>query len=170
MAEAGAEAGAGALTPEGGGGVVLLCEGDVSLYASSSYVLLALRRRHPDLPLRLIPGVSAVAGAAAAGCWPLALQQEGLLIRPTPESEAELEALLERCAAAGEVLALLKLGHRWAWVQPLLQRRGLLEQALFAQRVGWPEELVAPAREVAATASPYFSLLLIRQGWPTVLP
>ena len=27
--------------------VVLLCEGDVSLFASSSYVQLALRRRHP---------------------------------------------------------------------------------------------------------------------------
>ena len=153
-----------------GGSVVLLCEGDVSLFASSSYVLLALRQRHPAVPVQLIPGVSAAAAAAAAGAWPLALQQEGLLIRPTPETPEALEVLLDRAAAGAEVLALLKLGHRWAWVQPLLQRRGLLEHALFAQRVGWPDALVAPAREVAATASHYFSLLLIRQGWPTVLP
>ena len=153
-----------------GRAVVLLCEGDVTLFASSSYVLLALRDRHPALPVRLIPGISAVAAAAAAGAWPLALQQEGLLIRPTPEEPALLEALLDRAAAESVVVALLKLGQRWAWVRPLLERRGLLEEALFARRVGWPDQEVAPAIAVAAGEMPYFSLLLIRQGWPGVLP
>jgi precorrin-2/cobalt-factor-2 C20-methyltransferase len=41
------------------------------------------------------------------------------------------------------VLALLKLGHRWRWVRPLLAARGVLEGALFAQRVGWPDQLLA---------------------------
>ena len=44
---------------------VLLCEGDVSLYATASYVLLALRRHHPTVAVRLIPGISAVAAAGA---------------------------------------------------------------------------------------------------------
>ncbi len=155
--------------------VVLLCEGDVSLFASSSYVLLALRQRHPHCSLRLIPGIpSACAAAAAASsqglAWPLALQQEGLLIRPTPDSSAELEALLDWAAAEGTVLALLKLGRRWPWVRALLEARGLLAQALFAQRVGWPDQLLAPASAVPAEEQPYFSLLLVRQGWPAVLP
>jgi precorrin-2/cobalt-factor-2 C20-methyltransferase len=155
--------------------VVLLCEGDVSLFASSSYVLLALRQRHPSCPLQLIPGVPAACAAAAAAssagmAWPLALQSEGLLIRPTPEGGAELLELLERSARDGTVLALLKLGHRWSWVRPLLAERDLLEGALFAQRVGWPDQLVAPAAAVPADEQPYFSLLLIRQGWPEVLP
>jgi precorrin-2/cobalt-factor-2 C20-methyltransferase len=153
-----------------GQAVVLLCEGDVSLFASSSYVLLALRRRHPVCPVRLIPGIPAVAAAAAAGTWPLALQQEGLLIRPTPDTEAALEALLASAAASATVLALLKLGQRWRWVRPLLERRGLLQQALFAQRVGWPDQRLACAAAVPAAEQPYFSLLLIRQSWPAVLP
>ena len=137
--------------------VVLLCEGDVSLFASSSYVLPAV--------------CAAAAAAAAAGmAWPLALQSEGLLIRPTPEAPAELLQLLERAAGDGTVLALLKLGHRWSWVRPLLAERGLLEGALFAQRVGWPDQLLAPAVAVPADEQPYFSLLLLRQGWPEVLP
>lgn len=149
---------------------VLLCEGDVSLYATASYVLLALRRHHPTMAVRLIPGISAVAAAGAAGAFPLALQTEGLLIRPTPEEPAGLEELLEQAAAAGWVLALLKLGHRWSWVRPLLERRGLLEKALFAARIGWPEERLAPAAALAAGEEPYFSLLLIRQGQAPVLP
>ena len=150
--------------------VVLLCEGDSSLFATASYVLLALQERHPQCPVRLIPGITAVAAAAAAGAWPLALQREGMLIRPTPETPAELEALLERAAREGEVLALLKLSHRWLWVRQVLEGRGLLEGALLAQRVGWPDQVLAPAAGLAATERPYFSLLLIRQGWPAVLP
>lgn len=155
--------------------VVLLCEGDVSLFASSSYVVLALRRRHPHCPLRVVPGVPAVCAAAAAAtaggsAWPLALQSEALLIRPTPDSAAELEGLLLRAAEESAVLALLKLGRRWQWVRPLLERQGVLEAALFAQRVGWPDQLVSEAAAVPAAERPYFSLLLIRQGWPEVLP
>ncbi|MEY3750354.1 MAG: hypothetical protein RLZZ186_773 [Cyanobacteriota bacterium] len=155
--------------------VVLLCEGDSSLYASCSYVLLALAEREPDVPVRVIPGITAAAAAAAAASssgmpWPLALQQEPLWIRPTPETQAELAQLLEQARAADAVLALLKLGHRWSWVQPLLTERGLLGQSLFAQRVGWPDQLLASAAAVSSAEQPYFSLLLIRQGWPAVLP
>jgi len=155
--------------------VVLLCEGDASLYASCSYVLLRLAEQHPTCPLRVIPGITAVAAAAAAASsqgmpWPLALQNDALLIRPTPDAPAELDALIDRAAAEGTVLALLKLGQRWAWVRPILERRGLLDQALFAQRLGWPDQRIAPAAVVAACEQPYFSLLLLRQCWPEVLP
>jgi precorrin-2/cobalt-factor-2 C20-methyltransferase len=170
-------AAADALAAEVGAGrrVVLLCEGDSSLYASCSYALLALAERHPAVPVAVIPGITAVAAAAAAASsqgmpWPLALQQEPLLVRPTPESAEELEQWLDQARATGTVLALLKLGHRWSWVQPLLQRRGLLEQSLFAQRVGWPDQLLSRASAVNPAEQPYFSLLVIRQGWPAVLP
>ena len=148
-----------------GQAVVLLC----------SYALLALAERHPRGPVAVIPGITAVAAAAAAASsqglpWPLALQQDALLIRPTPDDPAQLEALLAEAAAAATVLALLKLGHRWAWVRPLLEQRNLLAGALFAQRVGWPDQLLAPAAEVPADEQPYFSLLLVRQSWPEVLP
>ena len=155
--------------------VVLLCEGDSSLYASCSYALLALAALEPDVRVRVIPGITAVAAAAAAASsqgmpWPLALQQEPLWILPTPETPAELIGLLEQAAAVGAVLALLKLGHRWSWVQPLLAEHDLLHQTLFAQRVGWPDQLLTPAAGVSPAEQPYFSLLLIRQGWPAVLP
>ena len=64
----------------------------------------------------------------------------------------------------------MKLGRRWSWVQPLLKQRHLLHQALFAERVGWPDQRICSADAVEAEPRPYFSLLLIRQGWPEVLP
>ena len=92
--------------------VVLLCEGDASLYASASYALLALAERHPSCPVAVIPGITAVAAAAAAASsqglpWPLALQQDALLIRPTPDDPAQLEALLAEAAAAAAATAVM---------------------------------------------------------------
>ena len=159
----------------GGQRVVLLCEGDVSLFATASYVQLAMRRRHPDLPFSLIPGIPSVCAAAAAAALqssdlPLAFQQEGLLIRPCPANAADLVALLRSARDNSTVLGLIKVGQRWPWVRAALERERLLDQALFAQRVGWPDQCIAMARAVAADARPYFSLLLIRQRWPEVLP
>jgi len=76
----------------GGGGrrpaVVLLCEGDVSLFASASYALLALAGVTPTVPPAGLSRASTAAGAAAGGGpfgpWPL--QQPGaLLVRTTPD-------------------------------------------------------------------------------------
>ncbi|WP_353291554.1 precorrin-2 C(20)-methyltransferase [Synechococcus sp. M16CYN] len=150
--------------------VVLLCEGDSSLFATCSYVLIALRHYWPDCLCDVIPGISSVSAAAAIGLWPLALQRDHLLICPCPDTPEELEFELDEAKARGRVLALLKLGHRWDWVQPILKQRLLLSQALFAEKVGWPEQHVRPAENIPASRRPYFSLLLIRQTWPDVLP
>jgi precorrin-2/cobalt-factor-2 C20-methyltransferase len=150
--------------------VVLLCEGDASLFATCSYVLIAMQQHWPDCLCEVIPGISSVSAAAAAGLWPLALQQDQLLMRPCPESPIELENELDEAKEKGRVLALLKLGHRWEWVQPLLNERNLLEKALFAEKVGWPEQQIRAAHTIPASQRPYFSLLLIRQAWPDVLP
>ena len=158
-----------------GNRVVLLCEGDVSLFATGSYVQLALRRHHPDVPFVLIPGITSVSAAAAAAAKdsfdvPLAFQQEGLLIRPCPETHAELIALLQSARKTSTVLGLIKLGQRWSWVRAVLEQEQLLDRALFAQRVGWPDQWVALAQAVPDDVRPYFSMLLIRQQWPEVLP
>lgn len=158
-----------------GQAVVLLCEGDASLFATSSYVQLALRHRHPDVPFKVIPGISSVCAAAAACAevaidWPLALQQDGLLIRPCPDHETDLAHLLDLANESSMVLALIKLGQRWPWVRSCLERRQLLDCSLFAQRVGWPDQVLARAIDIPAETKPYFSMLLVRQTWPEVLP
>ncbi len=150
--------------------VVFLSQGDVSLYSTSSYVLMGLRLNHPECSVSLIPGISSISAAAASAGWPIALQQEKLLILPTPNEPEELETLLESDALTNKVLALLKLGKRWEWVKPLLKRKGLLTKALFAQRLGLPGEKVSIASEIGTEERPYFSLLLVRKGWPEVMP
>ena len=146
--------------------VVFLCEGDVSLFATGSYLLIDLKKHFPSCPIRLIPGVTAMSAAAAIGSWPLAIHQDQLLILPTPNNEEKLEVLIDTAAISNQVLVLLKLGHRWVWVKSLLERKKLIKDALFAERVGWPDQQVLPAIEVPNDKNNYFSMLLLRQSWP----
>ncbi len=150
--------------------VVFLCQGDVSLFASSSYVLLRLKSCYPNCAVRLVPGVTSISAAAAVGSWPLALQKDQLLVLPAPEEPLELEKLLEEAALQGRVLVLLKLGSRWSWVRKVLKKRKLLRNSLFAQKVGFIDENVTSAEKVPASEKPYFSLLMIRQCWPKIMP
>ncbi len=148
----------------------VLCEGDVSLFATSSYLLEALKVNHPHCLVQLVPGITSIAAAAAAGRWPLCLQNDQLLITPTPNEPKQLRMLCEEAATSMRVLALIKLGHRWEWVRPLLDDMGLLEGALFAQRVGFSDQKVMPAINISKSVRPYFSLLLLRQSWPDIMP
>ncbi len=150
--------------------VVFLCQGDVSLFASSSYVLLGLKARYPECPVELVPGVTAISAAAAAAAWPLTIQQDQLLVLPTPDDSKTLEILLADAFRWKRVIALMKLGHRWTWVKPLLARKNLLDDALFAQKVGWPDQKIIKAIDLDETVQSYFSLLLIRQSWPEIIP
>ena len=150
--------------------VVLLCEGDASLFATGSYVLLSLQQRHPSCNVRVIPGITSFSATAAVAVWPLALQQDQVVVAPCPDCESDFERLANHAEEQGQNLVLLKLGRRWRWLRPLLEQRGLLSRSLFAERVGWPEQCIAPAEQIAAGERPYFSLLLIRQRWPDVLP
>ncbi|WP_320677360.1 precorrin-2 C(20)-methyltransferase [Prochlorococcus sp. MIT 1300] len=155
---------------ENGERVVLLCQGDVSLFATGSYVLLDLKDRHPECMVNVIPGINSISAAAANGLWPLVFQQDQLLILPTPDQLVDLEELLDEAASFRRVLALLKLGDRWEWVRPLLERKGLLDRALFAKNLGLSDQQVVPAANASSGSQPYFSLLLIRQSWPDVMP
>tara|TARA_Y100001968_G_scaffold331915_1_gene388214 strand:- start:325 stop:1068 length:744 start_codon:yes stop_codon:yes gene_type:complete len=150
--------------------VVFLCLGDSSLFSTASYLVLDIKNNHPECRIRIIPGITSFSAAAAAANFPLALQQDQLLIIPTPEDSTTLEKLLIEACLLRRVVVLLKLGKRWLWVRPLLERMNLLEDSLFAENVGFEEEKIISSIEIPAKATPYFSLLLIRQRWPDDMP
>ena len=152
-----------------GNQVAFLCQGDVSLYASSAYVLFDIRANHPECSVKLIPGVTAFAAAAAAGQWPLVLQQQQLLVMPAPDELDHLEDVINEVNSLGRVLILLKLGRRWGWIKPYLEQKGLLEYTLFCQRVGFFDEQIKLAKDVPADDKPYFSLLIIRKDYPQLI-
>ena len=151
---------------EKGEKVVFIAQGDISIFSTGSYLALELQRSHPDCVVKLIPGITSFSAAAAKSKFPLAFQEEQLLVVPVPESSMKLKVILTEAIFMNRVVVLLKLGRKWKWVKPLLRELDLLETSLFAERVGLCDEKFFKASDLPLGSRPYFSLLLIRQVWP----
>ncbi len=150
--------------------VVFLAQGDISLFSTGSYLSKELEKYKTECIVKLIPGVTSFSAAAAVSKLPLALQEEQLLVVPVPDSSEVLKVILSEALIMNRVVVLLKLGKKWKWVKPLLKELDLLESSIFAEKVGFSDQQIFRASDVLPASRPYFSLLLIRQRWPSQLP
>ena len=155
---------------EKGERVVFLVQGDISLFSTGSYLSMALKKYHPECVVKIIPGVTSCSAASAKSKLPLALQEEQVLILPVPKSSDELKDVLFEAASLKRVVVLLKLGKKWTWVKPVLKELDLLESSIYAENVGFSDQKIFRASNLSSEIRPYFSLLLIRQSWPSIMP
>jgi precorrin-2/cobalt-factor-2 C20-methyltransferase len=155
---------------EKGEKVVFLAQGDISVFSTGSYLSKEFENYHPECVVKLIPGVTSFSAAAAKSQLPLAFQDEQLLVLPVPESHGELKIILSEAATKRRIIVLLKLGKKWEWVKPLLEELDLVKRSIFAERIGFSDQQILRASDVPSGTRPYFSLLLIRQSWPLIMP
>lgn len=144
-----------------GRNVAYLTIGDTLTYSTYGYVLAALRERLPELPHRTFPGITSYAAAASALGWPLGEGKERTLILPCPDDPLALRRDIE----THDIVVLMKVGARLAWVLDLLRDMGIAEYCAFARRIGLPGEMLATDVEnlCATEAMGYLATLLIRK-------
>ena len=134
--------------------VVVLCEGDPSLYGSYLHLHERLADRFRSV---IVPGISSVSAAAAASSMPLVQHDETLTVLPGTLPEDQLQARL----ASSDAAAVLKLGRTFGKVRSALEDAGLLERALYVERAGTDRERVEPLAAVDPDGVPYMSLALV---------
>lgn len=121
---------------EAGKRVAYLTIGDSMTYSTYSYLLATLREVAPDAPRTTFPGMTSYATAASLLEFSLGEEKERTLVLPCPDDMERLRAEIE----AHEVVALMKIGHRFPEVLALIQEMGLSEYCALASRLGLPEQ------------------------------
>jgi len=134
--------------------VVVLCEGDPSLYGSYLHLHERLGGQFRSV---IVPGVSSVSAAAAAASVPLVQHDEILTVLPGTLPDDELRARL----AGTDAAAVLKLGRTFGKVRSALEQARLLDRALYIERAGTDRERVEPLAGVDPAGVPYMSLALV---------
>jgi precorrin-2 C20-methyltransferase / precorrin-3B C17-methyltransferase len=134
--------------------VVVLCEGDPSLYGSYLHLHERLRDRFRSV---IVPGVSSVSAAAAAAAVPLVQHDETLTVLPGTLPADQLRARL----AGADAVAVLKLGRTFGTVRYALEQAGVLDRAVYVERAGTDAERVQPLADVDPASVPYMSLALV---------
>lgn len=136
-----------------------LCEGDPLTYGTFVHVLGAVMQAHPEVPVQVVPGVSAYHAAAARTVMPLAAADDRVAILPATYGVHEVEAMLDRF----DTVVLLKPKPVMDPLVDLLEKRGLLAHAVFVSKVGTAEEEVErDLRKLRGRKVEYLSLVLVR--------
>lgn len=140
---------------EKGETVAFITLGDPSLYSTYTYILEKLKGKIPAECIQTIPGIMALAAAAARVNLPLAEGDEPLLILPSGEG---LEDYL-----AFPNLVLMKVSRRFPEILSQLQNPERL--SVLVSRVGHDEERIEwnPQTQPAEGKIDYLSLLIVKK-------
>ncbi len=141
---------------DAGQDVVCLCEGDPFFYGSFMYLFARLSEAYR---VEVVPGVTSVTACAAQAGLPLAARNERLTILPGPLPEDELRHRIE----GAESVAIMKVGRHLPKIRGVIEALGLLDQAVYVERVSLPQEVVTPLAQ-APEKAPYFSMILLTKG------
>lgn len=141
---------------QGGQNVVFLTEGDPLLYSTFQHMLAQLP---DDIVVEICPGVSALFAAAAAAHFPLALEDQSMIVAPAEQALGHVAEWL----VDGKCLALFKVSR---WLKPLadeIRSCGLACRAALVERASTHNEIILTNPEKWQDyTSPYFSMVLLR--------
>jgi len=134
--------------------------GDPSLYSTAYYLLSALEALRPGVPVRIVPGVPAMAACSAQVRAPLGLGDDLLGVVPAAFDDRRLRQVL----ATFDTVVLMKVHRQMDRILPLLEELGLLDRCVLVERCGLEGERVYhDVRRAAAGPLHYFSTLLVRK-------
>lgn len=130
--------------------VVVLAEGDPFFYGSFMHLH---SRLSPEVPVRIVPGITGMAAAWAASGVPITWGDDILTVAPATLPEAELVRRIRDTDA----LVVMKIGQNLKKLQRAVVAAG--RKAVLVEYAAMPEERVLPLE--TAEKAPYFSIALI---------
>jgi len=139
--------------------LLFLVEGDASTYSSFAHLAGAVRGLAAEVRVETVPGVTSYSAASARLRLPLMDAADRMAVLPANYGIDTLERWLDEL----DTLVLLKVKPLLDEVIDLLEARGLLDRAVFFERLGTPEErIVTDLSRLRGQPVNYLSLLLIR--------
>ncbi len=146
--------------------VAFVTEGDPLVYSTFGYVLEAVRKCSPAIPIEVVPGVSSITAAAASACLPLSAWNERIAIVPASYAVGrtgpeDLRTLLHLF----HTLLLLKVSPVFDALLDVLEEFDLMHHAVFVRRCSTEhEEVVFDLARLRGQSIDYFSLVIVRNA------
>jgi len=145
--------------------VAYLCVGDPSLYSTFTYIHKELKKRYPEIPIEIVPGVASMFAFASQAKISLAEGDETLAIVPACYDLSRVKSTASAC----DTVIFLKDGRYFNSVIEMLKQSGFSENSLIAiaQDVSAEGEVVKVARLKDVTGSEpaekYFSIMVVKR-------
>lgn len=149
-----------------GKSVAWVTQGDPLFYSTFIHLYLEMRRRFPEIPITIVPGVTSPNAAAAAAGIPVSLLEEQVAVVPAVYGLERLPTLLNDFAT----VFLMKVNTVFDQLLDTLATLPHQLQAAYVEQVGTPEErVVTDLPSLRGQKLSYFSLVILRQEKSTLV-
>lgn len=145
---------------QAGKSVAFLTIGDPLTFSTYVYLLRCLREMVPEEKIHTIPGVTSFNAAASLANLSLAQRDEKIAIVPVSDNVDELRPVLEKF----DTIILMKVAKRLDQVINLLEEMRLVQNSLFASRVGLKDAYLSRnLTELKGSGRGYMSVIIVRK-------
>jgi precorrin-2/cobalt-factor-2 C20-methyltransferase len=143
--------------------VVYATIGDPLIYSTFVYFLETIREIDPNVPVKIVSGISSIQTAAAKTGKYLAIGEERFAVVPLPDNLEKIEEYLDEF----DTLVIMKVGRRYAELKGYLQARNLAGHTGCVAYGGLEEEVViSNLAEEGDREIGYLSTVIIRKKTP----
>jgi precorrin-2/cobalt-factor-2 C20-methyltransferase len=134
--------------------------GDPGLYSTAFYLLATLHELRPDLPVTIVPGITAMSACSAQVSSPLGLGDDVLTVVPAAFDDQRLRSILLN----SDAVVLMKMFRQLPRLISLLDELSLTDKAVLLERCGLPDQRIyKDIREAQGCDLHYFSTLILRK-------
>ena len=137
--------------------------GDPNVYSTFTYLAATVRALRPDTVVDTVPGITALQDLASRSSTPLVEGTETLVLLPFTAGADKLRAAL----AEHDAVVLYKGGRQYDEVRAVVAEAGRLENAVYGEHLGMPDERISAATDVTAPTS-YLATLIVTQPRRTI--
>lgn len=139
--------------------VAFVTEGDPLLYSTFIHMMKLMKKRHPEVQIETVPGISSINGAASRLGLPLADGDEHVAIVPAREDYEEMKKVL----LENDCIVFIKVAKVIDFMIPLLKELNLLHKASVVTKVTSEEEIVWNIEELEGAELEYLTLMVVRK-------
>jgi precorrin-2/cobalt-factor-2 C20-methyltransferase len=134
--------------------------GDPMVYSTFGYLARTVARLHPEIPVRVVPGITSFQAAAAGNGVPLVESGENLLILSGVNDAHVLSESLEQA----DNTVILKSYRNFSAIREVVTQHGLADRSFFVSRIGLSGEVGKCSLSEAPETPSYLSLVVVKKG------
>ncbi|CAM3790737.1 precorrin-2 C(20)-methyltransferase [Mesobacillus zeae] len=139
--------------------VAFVTEGDPLLYSTFIHMMKLMEERHPEVPIKTVPGISSINGAASRLGIPLAEGDDHVAIIPAQDDYEKMK----KAIVDNDCVVFIKVAKVMDLMLAVLRELDLVDKASVVTKVTSDEEVVWKMEELDRTELEYLTLMVVRK-------
>lgn len=139
--------------------VAFVTEGDPLLYSTFIHMMNLMKKLHPEIEIKTVPGISSVNGAASRFGIPLAEGDDHVAIIPARDDYESMKKVIEE----NDCVIFIKVAKVMNLMISVLKELNLLDKASVVTKVTSDEEIIWDINELQDADLNYLTLMVVRK-------